>query len=61
MLFRGRIRQAVREIGPDRVLFGSDAPMAHSGPEILRIRAAERTPAEERMVLRENMLRLITP
>jgi hypothetical protein len=61
MLFHGRIRQAVREIGPDRVVFGSDAPMVHPGPEILRIRVAGLTPEEERMVLRENMLRLITP
>jgi predicted TIM-barrel fold metal-dependent hydrolase len=61
MPFHGRIRQAVRGIGPDRVLFGSDALMVHPGPEILRIRVAGLTPAEERLVLRENMLRLITP
>lgn len=59
MLFHGKIRQAVREVGAHRVVFGSDAPMVHPGPEILRVRAAELTPAEERMVLRENMLRLL--
>ncbi len=59
MLFHGKIRQAVRELGANRVVFGSDAPMVHPGPEILRVRAAELTPDEERMVLRENMLRLI--
>lgn len=59
MLFHGRICQAIREVGVDRVVFGSDAPMVHPGPEILRVRVAGLTAKEERMVLRENMLRLI--
>ncbi len=59
MLFHGRIRQAIREVGVDRVVFGSDAPMVHPGPEILRVRVAGLMPEEERMVLRENALRLI--
>lgn len=60
MVFHSNIRQAVREVGADRVVFGSDAPMVHPGPEILRVQAAGLTPDEEWMVLRDNMLRLIT-
>ena len=59
MVFHTKIRQAVREVGADRVVFGSDAPMVHPGPEILRVQSAGLTPDEERMVLRDNMLRLI--
>ena len=59
MVFHSKIKQAVREVGADRVVFGSDAPMVHPGPEILRVKVAGLTLEEERMVLRENLLRLI--
>jgi len=52
------IRQAVRELGAERVLFGSNAPLVWPSTQIMVIRQAELTEAEERKVLGENVARL---
>ncbi len=52
------IRQAVRELGGDRVLFASNAPLCYPVTQILVIKQAELTEADERKVLGENAARL---
>ena len=48
------IRQAVRELGAERVLYGSNAPLVYPRTQIMVIRQAELSEAEERQVLGEN-------
>jgi uncharacterized protein len=51
--------QAVRRAGAKKILFGSDGPWLHPGVELAKVKALGLSPAEERMVLGENFLRLI--
>lgn len=53
------IRDAVREIGADRVVFGSNGPSVPPAVQLLVVRQAELPPAEERKVLGENAARLL--
>ena len=52
------IRQAVHELGAERVLFGSNAPLVWPSTQLMVIRQAELTEEEERKVLGENAARL---
>ena len=52
------IRQAVRELGAERVVYGSNAPMVWPSTQLTVVRQAELTKAEERLVLGENAARL---
>lgn len=54
-----KINQAVKLIGPERVIFGSDAPTVHPAPEIARVKAAGLAPEEEKLVLGGNILRIL--
>jgi len=49
---------AVRRAGASRVLFGSDGPWLHPGVELAKVRALGLPPADERLVLGGNLLRL---
>src|SRR5262245_3981765 len=51
--------QAVRRAGAEKILFGSDGPWLHPGVELAKVKSLGLSPAEERMVLGENFLRLI--
>lgn len=48
------IEWAVREIGADRVLFGTDTPLYHTAMQRARIDESELSDHEKRLVLREN-------
>lgn len=52
------IRQAVQEIGAERVLFGSNAPHTWPVTQLMVIRQAELKPEEEGKVLGENAARV---
>jgi len=52
------IEWAVQEVGPERVLFGTDTPLYHSGMHRARIELAELPPAHRRLILRDNALRV---
>lgn len=52
------IEWAVREIGAERVLFGTDTPLYHTSMQRIRIDHAEVSDREKRMILRENAVRL---
>lgn len=54
------LEQAVRRAGAKKILFGTDGPWLHPAVELSKIRALELPEAEERMVLGENLLRLIS-
>jgi predicted TIM-barrel fold metal-dependent hydrolase len=52
------IRQAVNELGADRVLYASNAPLCYPVTQILVIKQAELSERNERKVLGENAARL---
>jgi predicted TIM-barrel fold metal-dependent hydrolase len=54
----GLIEWAVREVGADRVLFGTDTPLYHTAMQRARIDHADLSDADKRRILRENALRL---
>lgn len=55
----GQITYAVRELGADRVVYGSDAPGCDYVLTIAKIQSAEITDEEKRLILRDNALRLL--
>ena len=59
MPFHLLIREAVERIGSGRVVFGSDAPYIHPGPEMLRVRVAGLSPQDEAAVLGGTMAKLL--
>jgi predicted TIM-barrel fold metal-dependent hydrolase len=52
------IEWAVKQIGPERVLFGTDTPLYHASMQRIRIDHADLSDGEKRMILRENAVRL---
>jgi predicted TIM-barrel fold metal-dependent hydrolase len=54
-----RIRAVIRRHGADRVVFGSDWPMADPAAEIAAVRSLGLTPAEEQGILGDNLVRLL--
>jgi predicted TIM-barrel fold metal-dependent hydrolase len=49
-----KIREAVKEVGEDRVVFGSDFPFHHHSVELLRVSVAGLTRRERELLLYEN-------
>jgi predicted TIM-barrel fold metal-dependent hydrolase len=54
----GLIEWAVREIGAERVLYGTDTPLYFAPMQRARIDHADLTEAQKRLILRDNALRL---
>lgn len=52
--------EAIRRAGAHKVLFGTDGPWLHPGVELAKVKLLGLPPAEERLVLGENLLRLIS-
>jgi len=55
----GMIERFVRQVGPDRVLFGSDIPLLDPAAQLGRIALAEIEEAEKEMILALNAKRLL--
>jgi len=53
------LEQAVKRGGARKILFGSDGPWLHPGVELAKVKALGLSPADERLVLGDNFLRLI--
>lgn len=53
------IERAVNRVGADRVIYGSDNPFGVPEIEILKVKVADISEKEKRMVLGENMARLL--
>ncbi len=54
----GLIEWAVREVGPDRVLFGTDTPLYNTAMQRARIEHADLADDVKRQILRDNAVRL---
>lgn len=52
------IEWAVREVGAERVLFGTDSPLYHTSMQRIRIDHADLTDREKRLILVENAERI---
>lgn len=53
------LEDAIARAGAHKVLFGSDGPWLHPGLELHKVRLLGLAPADERLVLGENALRLL--
>jgi predicted TIM-barrel fold metal-dependent hydrolase len=51
--------EAVRRVGPEKIIFGSDGPWLHPGVELFKVRALGLERSDERKVMGGNILRLI--
>ncbi len=54
----GIIEWAVRELGPERILFGTDTPLYSTGSQRARIDHAEMSDAAKQLILRDNAVKL---
>ena len=57
----GFVEMAVRELGPDRVLYGSDAGGRSFASQLAKVQAADIPDEAKAKVLGENLKRLLTP
>lgn len=57
----GFTEMAVRELGADRVLFGSDIPGRSFGSQIAKVEGARISEAEKALIFSENLKRILTP
>lgn len=55
----GIVEYAVEQLGAERVLYGSDAPIRDFGVAIARITGSRLTASEQRMILRDNARALL--
>ncbi len=51
------VEWAVKEIGAERLLFGTDTPLYHAGMQKARIERADLSDQQRRLILRENAVR----
>ena len=54
----GMLKKGLETIGPERILFGTDFPVISNGMYVAAVLFEHLTPAQQRMVLRDNFLRL---
>jgi predicted TIM-barrel fold metal-dependent hydrolase len=54
------LEQAVQRAGAKKILFGTDGPWLHPAVELAKVKALNLSPADERLVLGGNFLRLIS-
>lgn len=57
----GITEMAVRELGPERVLYGSDAPGRSFASQLAKVHGAEIRDEAKRLILAANLKRLLTP
>ena len=57
----GMVEMAVRELGPERVLYGSDFPGRSFASQLAKVYSADLPAAARRMILVENPRRLLLP
>ena len=57
----GMVEMAVRELGAERVLYGSDAGGRSFGSQLAKVMGAEISESARRLVLGENLKRLLSP
>ncbi len=57
----GEVEMAVRELGPERVLYGSDFAGRSFASQLAKVYSAGLSEAAQRLVLCENLKRILTP
>lgn len=57
----GQVEMAVRELGADRVLYGSDVNGRSFASQIGKVLGADLSLADKKLILRENLRRLLQP
>jgi predicted TIM-barrel fold metal-dependent hydrolase len=57
----GYVEMAVRELGANRILYGSDVEGRSFASQIAKVTGADITPDQKRMILRENLRNLLLP
>ena len=57
----GQVEMAVRELGAERVLYGSDVSGRSFGSQLGRVLGADIPDSAKRLILRENLVRLLRP
>lgn len=55
----GLVEAAVRRLGPDRVVYGSDAPIRHFGVTMNKVLGADIPNVDKRAILWDNALRIL--
>lgn len=58
---RGFVEMAVRELGADRVLYGSDGPGRSFSAQLSKVHGASISDAEKELILSENLQQLMAP
>lgn len=53
------LAELVQRAGPQKVIFGSDGPWLHPGVELAKVRLLGLSPADEELIVGENVLRLM--
>ena len=57
----GSVEMAVRELGAERVIYGSDAAGRSFASQLAKVMGAEISEPSRRLVLGENLRRMLTP
>jgi hypothetical protein len=57
----GFVEMAVRELGAERILYGSDIGGRSLSSQLAKVQGARITPPAQRLILRENLKRLLMP
>lgn len=57
----GFVEMAVRELGPERIVFGSDIPGRSWASQLAKVQGAEVPEGAKRVILRDNLRRLLDP
>jgi predicted TIM-barrel fold metal-dependent hydrolase len=57
----GLVEMAVRELGPRRIVYGSDVPGRSFASQLAKVLGAEISEADRRLIVGENLRRLLTP
>jgi predicted TIM-barrel fold metal-dependent hydrolase len=57
----GVVEMAMRELGARRILYGSDVPGRGFASQLAKVKGAEISDADRRLILGENLRRLLTP
>jgi predicted TIM-barrel fold metal-dependent hydrolase len=57
----GFVEMAVRELGAERILYGSDIGGRSVSSQLAKVTGAQITPQEKRLILGENLKRILTP
>jgi predicted TIM-barrel fold metal-dependent hydrolase len=55
------VEMAVRELGPDRVIFGSDAGGRSFASQLAKVTSADLPDADRRLILGDNLRRILQP